>query len=109
MKWLKLSLQCGFGLAALFGLFSLIFYFGDWSRFAFVAPLGFFSGLIAAPEIEPKVFIMPSLLQVTSGAIAGTIVGIMLNLSTVEIAMTSFAGGFLGWLAPYWIKHMPIP
>ena len=71
--------------------------------------LGFFSGLLVAPELDQKAFKMPTLFQVMSGAIAGAIVGIMLSLRTEEMAMTSFIGGFLGWLAPYWIKHMQIP
>ncbi|MGV7221339.1 MAG: hypothetical protein ACQ9MH_07430 [Nitrospinales bacterium] len=107
MKWLKPSLTWGFVFAGLFGLISLIFDFGDWSGLAFRFSLGFFIGLLGAPEAEPKAFKYPSLFQVICGAIAGSIVGIMFSLSTVEIILASTTGGFLGWTASYWLKHLP--
>ena len=109
MKAIKVSLICCLGFAITFSLFSLLFYFGDWTRFLVVTLFGFFIGLIAAPEIEPKAFKMAWLVQLVNGLFAGGIIGWFFQLTPENITVTIIIGGFLGWLAAYWIKHVSIP
>jgi hypothetical protein len=60
MKWLKISLAWGLGFAALFGLVPLIFDFGDWSHWVIASSIGFFCGLLAAPDFDKKAFKSPT-------------------------------------------------
>ena len=109
MKWLKLSIICSLSGAIIFGVFSLVFYYGDWSRFSLVTTIGFFVGLLSAPEFDRKSFKNPALFQVVSGSIVGAIAGEMFGLDVEGIIILLIAGGFLGWLSPYWIKYVTIP
>jgi len=106
---LKVSVLGGLLTATVFGVFSLVFYFGDWKRFAVVFSLGLFVGLLAAPEFEPDAFKYPRLFQSFSGAASGALVGVVFSFPSEYIFMTSIIGGVIGWLAPFWVKHVPIP
>ena len=109
VKALKVSVICGLGGALIFAAFSLVFYFGEWARLALVFVMGLFIGLIAAPELEPKAFKMAWLYQLGSGVVAGLLVGLAFNLGAETIMLTTLLGGLLGWSAPFWVKHVPIP
>ncbi len=94
----------------LFGGASLMFHFGDWQRLGLVIIFAFFVGAAIAPELNPKKFKKGWLLQIVAGAIAGVVLGLFLHLDRVELlACCSVIGGFVGWLAPIWIKHIQIP
>ncbi|MES2823473.1 MAG: hypothetical protein V4732_07720 [Pseudomonadota bacterium] len=92
-----------------FGVFSLVFYFGDWERLYLVTLCGFFVGVLAAPEFEPKKFKYGWLLQILAGAVAGALLGVVFLLSIELIISCSIIGGFVGWLSPLWIKYISIP
>ena len=109
MRQIKLLLICGLVCAVVFSGFSLVFYFGDWLRIIFVAGLGLFVGFLAAPELEPQIFKSVWLIQLMCGVIAGLFVGLVFDLNSVNIIYTSIIGGFLGWSANLWVKHVPIP
>ena len=94
---------------SLFGGVSLIFYFGEWDRLAIVTLLGVLIGTLFAPELEPKKFKKGWLLQIVAGFIAGIIAGIFFGLSGELIFCCAIIGGFLGWIAPSWVKHVQIP
>lgn len=95
--------------AAIFGAVSLIFYFGDWIRLILVVIFGLFVGLMVAPELEPKKFKYGWVLQTSAGIVAGVMAGLFFGLTGEEILDCGIIGGFIGWLAPLWVKHVPIP
>lgn len=99
MKALKIALISSFVFSFLFALFSVVFYFGDWTRLTVVSFLGFFTGLIAAPEIDPKAFKSPRLLQLLSGLVAGLITGLLFDLNPINLILTTLVGGLSGWSA----------
>jgi len=77
-SWVKVAFLCGFITALIFSMASLVFYFDEWDRLFFVASLGLFVGLVAAPEIDPKVFKTAWLFQMTSGLAAGGLIACLL-------------------------------
>ena len=106
---IKEAILISLGLAILFGSFSLIFYFGDWLRFAIVFLVGLFVGALAFPELNPKCCKYPTLYQISVGAVAGFLGGFAFN-ATIETSVSiAIIGGLLGFTAPYWLKHAPIP
>jgi uncharacterized membrane protein YeaQ/YmgE (transglycosylase-associated protein family) len=109
MSQLKVLCFSGIAFSLVFSGFSLVFYFGDWSRLILVACFGLFIGFLAAPEFAPKAFKKAWVIQLICGAIAGAIVGMVFNLNNTDIASASIIGGFIGWSANLWIKHVPIP
>ncbi|MDX1491739.1 MAG: hypothetical protein R3332_10655 [Pseudohongiellaceae bacterium] len=88
---------------------SLIFFFGDWARLLSVAVVGLFLGLLAAPSIEPKAFKYAWAYELSSGAMAGALIGLIFVGSGESVILGALVGGVLGYTAPYWIKHAPIP
>lgn len=86
----------------MFALASLVFDFGDWHRLTIVSVAGF----IGAPEIELKMFKNAWLIQLLGGAAAGALVGFTFASNVEGIIAGALIGGILGWLAPYWIKHV---
>jgi hypothetical protein len=109
VKALKVSLLCSLSLATLFGLMSLVLYFGEWGRLVLVTLFGVFIGLVAAPELEPKAFKKAWVLQLGSAVIVGLLVGLIFDLNNENIVAAILIAGFIGWAAPYWIKYVPIP
>ena len=109
MSQLKVLLYSGIGFALVFSGFSLVFYFGDWPRLFLVGSFGLFVGLLAATEFEPKVFKKAWVIQLICGAIAGAIAGMVFSINSTDIVSTSIIGGFIGWSANLWVKHVPIP
>jgi uncharacterized membrane protein YeaQ/YmgE (transglycosylase-associated protein family) len=105
----KITIYSALIVSAVFSCFSLVFYFGEWDRFAVVTIFGLFIGIIAAPKIEPKKFKHGMLLQISAGVVAGIFAGVFFNLSIDLVASCGVIGGFLGGLAPSWIKHVQIP
>jgi len=95
--------------ALMFGIVSLVFFFGDWIRLLSVTAVGFFVGFVAAPVFEPELFAKPRLIQIMGGLIAGATLGLAVNLDAELIFYLSLLGGVVGFLADYWIKHLQIP
>ena len=71
MSQLKVLCFSGIAFSLVFSGFSLVFYFGDWSRLILVACFGLFIGFLAAPEFAPKAFKKAWVIQLICGAIAG--------------------------------------
>ncbi len=109
MKALRTTILCSLGFALIFSLLSLVFYFGNWTRLIVVAFMGLFFGMVAAPEFEPSVFKNPGVLQTVSGLAFGLVVGFGFNLALEQIIAALIIGGFVGWSAPFWVKHVPFP
>ena len=74
----------------------------------FVFLMGLFVGLLAAPEIAAKSFKYGSLLQLSSGLLAGLVMGLFFELNITEVLLVGFLGAFLGWLTLYWVKYVQI-
>ena len=106
---LKVIFYSCFGLAIFASASSLVFYFGDWSRFTFLFVLGLFLGLVAAPEFEPKVFKYPQLFQFFGGLFFGLILAIFLQLEMPSIIAVSAIGALLGITTTYWFRHVSLP
>ena len=106
---LVVLLASGLGFALFFSMISLVFYFGDWTRLALVFLFGLFVGIVAAPEIEPKIFEKAWSLQLFAGLMTGVTAGWLLNFSTVGMSVSAVIGAFVGWTTPYWIKHVQLP
>ena len=106
LKVISISVLLFSGSAA---VFSLIFFFGDWSRLLAVIVVGIFLGLLAAPSIEPKAFKYAWAYELLSGAMVGALIGLIFIGSGEAVGVGALIGGVLGYTAPYWIKHAPIP
>ncbi len=106
---MKTLFLCSLGFALLLSFFSLIFYFGDWTRLAIVSTFGFFIGFIGALEIEPKAFKHAWLIQTVGGFVAGFTAGLFFQLSGANLLVASIIGTILGWLAPFWLKYVAFP
>lgn len=102
---LRITIYCALFFAVIFGLFSFVFYFGDWHRLGFVAAFGLFFGICAAPDIEPKKFKHGWLLQIAAGFIAGLLAGVFFNLEIGLIFSCGIIGGFVGRLTPMWARY----
>lgn len=109
MKSIKISILSSLSFASIFGLVSLIFYFGEWQRLYTVTALGIFIGFLAAPEFDKKAFKNPVIFQTASGAICGLITCILFTTNIEVLILSGFIGAFIGWSASFWIKHVPIP
>lgn len=109
MKLWQASLFSGLFLSVLFSLGSLIFYFGDWTRLSVSAGFGLFPGILAAPEFEPKAFKFPAVWQAGWGMLGGIGAGYFLQLEGPGFILSVIGGLLVGVLAPYWLKHLPVP
>ena len=109
MKAFRFAAICALGIGGLSGILSLVFVYGDWKRLALVVVIGIFIGLAMAPELKPKLFKAAWKIQICSGIAAGGIVGWFINPSPDAIFLGTLIGGVLGWQAPSWIKHAPLP
>jgi len=99
----------GLSFAAIFGLCSLIFYFGDWIRLGVVSALGLFAGILAAPEFEPKHFTSPIVWRTISGGIFAFILSLVIHPSGDYMLVFTVSGALLGATASLWLKHLQIP
>lgn len=109
MSKYKIVAACSLGTGALFGALSLTFYFGDWQRLALLFCMGLLVGLLAAPVLDPKLFKNPGLFQSIGGALAGALAGAAIQPNPESIVAGLFVGGVIGWLTPWWLKHIQIP
>ena len=106
LRVISISILCFAGLSS---VLSLIFFFGDWLRLLAVAVVGVFLGLLAAPSIEPKAFKHAWAYELLSGAMAGALIGLIFIGSGEAVGVGALIGGSLGYTAPYWVKHAPLP
>ena len=109
MRMFKVTFYSSIAFGFISSFFSLIFYFGDWTRLIVVFIFGLFIGMIAAPEFEPKAFNQAWIFQTLGGMLFGITLGIVLSLEITTIVTISFICAFLGFTTSYWLKHIPIP
>lgn len=75
----------------------------------FLGAAGFFLGAIAAPELEPKLFLLPRLWQIFFSVLGCVLVAVHLQADALGYFIAVVVGMTLGYLAPFWIEHIPIP
>ena len=109
MRAAKVTIFSVLVFAGLFSLISVLFYFGDWTRLAWVASFGAFVGVVAAPELDRKAFKYPSMLQTICGGVAGYILALVLELSPGSSAALTCLGLMLGATTTIWVKYVQIP
>ena len=100
---------CAVGFAILFVALGGISHGYSPRSVAFLAVSGFLLGAIAAPELEPKAFRHPAVWQVFFGALGGVVLCAAMSLSAEANVAGAIIGGLLGFLAPYWVKHLQVP
>jgi hypothetical protein len=66
-------------------------------------------GLIGAPEVEPKAFRYPTLWQILFAVSGSLLLAASLDAPPEGYAVAVVVGVALGYLAPYWIKHIQGP
>lgn len=66
-------------------------------------------GAMSGPELEPKAFRFPTLWQVITCAFGFIAGAIYFRASPEGVALAALVGIILGYLAPYWLKHVQIP
>jgi tryptophan-rich sensory protein len=75
----------------------------------FLGGAGAILGLIGAPELEPKAFRYPMLWQVIFAVMGCVLLAVMFDAKPEGYALAVVIGIALGYLAPYWIKHIQGP
>ena len=71
--------------------------------------LGIFLGAIGAPELEPKLFRSPVLWQVSFAVVGCVMFAASVSAPLEGYALAISVGAILGYLAPYWIRHVQGP
>ena len=71
--------------------------------------IGTFLGAIAAPEFEPKYFQHPIIWQVVSSTIGCLLFAYGIQAPSEGYILALLVGGFLGYTANYWVKHVVFP
>lgn len=66
-------------------------------------------GLIGAPEVEPKAFRYPTLWQMLFAVLGCILLAVSFSATPEGYAIAVVVGAILGYLAPYWIKHIQAP
>lgn len=111
MKNLKRTASVTITISVIFGM---LFVFGSvlgsnegFDRHLKIGLLGLFIGALAVPELEDKLIKHPIVYQSIVGVLLGVCAVYMLGLP-VEWYFIGMVGGFLlGYLAPFWVKHIP--
>ena len=75
----------------------------------FLGGAGAILGSIGAPELEPKAFRYPMLWQVIFAVVGCVFLAVMFVAKPEGYALAVVIGIALGYLAPYWIKHIQAP
>lgn len=102
-----------FGLCVIFALAFVVF---GGMRFGYslksiisLAFAGVAFGFISAPEIVPKAFTSPTLWQISSSISGCLILAFAMSSPQEGYLLAVVVGLILGFLAPYWVKHIQIP
>jgi hypothetical protein len=109
MKSILFTIKVAVLTGLVFGSLSLLFYFGDWSRFLLVSLFGFAVGTIAAPEIDASLFKNGWALQIFGGLFGGVSFSLLVTTDMQMVFAVAILGGLIGWLGPFWIKHIQVP
>lgn len=76
---------------------------------SWLAVSGAILGAISAPEIDPKAFRYPALWQILFAVIGCVILARAVDASFEGYLLAVPIGIAIGYLAPYWIKHIQVP
>lgn len=76
---------------------------------AFFGAAGAILGMIGAPELEPKAFRYPTLWQLMFAVLGCVLFAVNLNATFEGYVLAILGGVIIGYLAPYWIKHIQAP
>jgi len=109
MKSILFTLKVSILVGLTFGSVSLLFYFGDWSRFVLVSVFGFSVGAIAAPEIDASLFKNGWAFQILGGLLGGASFSLFVTTDMQMVFAVAILGGLIGWLGPFWVKHIQVP
>ncbi len=74
-----------------------------------LASAGAVIGAVGAPDFEPKAFRYPTLWQMFFSVLGCALLALYLKASAEGYALAIVAGIILGYLAPYWVKHVQGP
>ena len=66
-------------------------------------------GAISAPELEPKYFQYPMIWQVISSIMGCLLFAYGIHASSEGYVLALLVGGFLGYTAHFWVKHVVFP
>ncbi|MCA8273450.1 hypothetical protein LGN17_13150 [Burkholderia sp. AU30280] len=103
-------------IAAIVGVSSVVFVvFGGISvgysmaTIAVLGVMGALFGAIAVPELEPSAFRYPTLWQISCSVAGSLLVALMLESGAEGYLLAILSGTCIGYLAPFWIKHIVLP
>ena len=103
-----IAFLCAF-LAVIFVVFGGLQYGYSGRNIVFFGVVGVILGAIGAPELEPKAFRYPALWQIFFAIIGCTLLAFAIHAPPEGYGLAVTAGLLLGYLAPYWIKHIQGP
>ena len=66
-------------------------------------------GAVGAPTVDPQAFRHPARWEVSSGILGAVLLAAALGASLEGFLLAGAFGLVLGYLAPYWIKHIQVP
>lgn len=76
---------------------------------SWLAAAGAILGAISAPEFQPKAFRYPAIWQISFAILGCTILAGAVSAPLEWYLLAVPVGIGLGYLAPYWIKHIQAP
>ena len=97
---------------ALAGLFVLTGSIGrgfDVRTAALLGLAGATIGAIAAPELEPDAFRFPAAWQMAFGVTGCLLIAVYFQADRTGYGLAVVGGALMGFSAPWWIKHVPLP
>jgi hypothetical protein len=71
--------------------------------------MGAFFGAISAPELEPKIFRFPTIWQICCSVAGSLLVAFVFKSGAEGYLLAVVLGVFIGYFAPFWIKHVSLP
>lgn len=105
----KVALLISACAAVLFVLFGGLAWGYSLRSIAFLAASGAVFGAIGAPHLEPEAFLYPTLWQVFVAVIGCVLIAAYLEAGWEGYVLALAVGLIVGYLAPYWIKHVQVP
>ena len=109
ISWLWLSIGVSLVSAIVFAVSGCLSIGYSVHNVAWLAGAGAIFGAIGAPYVEPKVFRYPILWQTSFSVLGCVLVGAALGAGPGGYGLAVIVGLILGFLAPYWIGHLPLP
>lgn len=106
MPRLRLLVLVPIASAMLFVAVHLIVSQGDIARVRFAFSFGFLLGMLVVPEIDREAFVMPWILQVPAGFLAGTLFMAYLSTDGWYWILGGVLGALVGWQARRWTMFL---